>query len=368
MAEIKLGPQENEPTKDHFVPVSSTLIRPWQSGKFALYIRQEGRFVLYTNKGGAYTIRHRQKLDDLGIRVLFIPRTQRKEYEHYLRDNLGEILSDTGIPVEVRTDAWYDASVSVVTSVFEEKLPRQIFRKRFSDMKKLVRDSISYFQDPKALQDVLSLVSKGHKHYNHSIGTMVLHYFVLKTYAEADDDLLIHSSLGALLHDIGKANLPPKLLEKRYDLLTGGERELYRSHPSVGVGLCLPLNLSQVTYNCILFHHEQENGKGYPSHMADEAIPLYVKTLSLCNAYDNLTRSTPHRAAFTPFEALQRLDVHKKRFHPESFRRLIMILSNADILDQPPIPLNAKEDGGGIKATAKEENKENGQEKGKGSE
>jgi len=317
-----------------YIAVSPMLIRPWSSGRFSVFLRHEGSFVLYTNKGQAFTEEHREKLNQLNPTAVFIPKGDRHDYEHYLRDNLDDILEDPKIPVEVRSRAWFQASASLVQSVFEEKLPRALKRHRLTQIRGLVRDSLQFFTDSGSLPNVLKLVSRGYKTYNHALATMVLTSLLLQDHEETDEELLVKVGIGAILHDMGKARLPKELLEKPPEKMSGVERELYRSHPSLGVGLCMKLGLSVEAHHCILFHHERENGKGYPSGLGGDAMPYYLKALILANVYDQLTRATVWRPAYKPFDALQRIERRMEQFSPELFKKLIRVLSAADIIDQ----------------------------------
>ncbi len=323
------------PDMSRFAPVSPLLIKPRSRGLFAVYLLQDGQVVLYTNKGAAFTDAHRAKLDAMGVSQVYIPLEQYKEYEQYLRESLDTILTDSVIPIEVRSRAWLHCSIATARSVFAEKLPKPLLRSRFRQVKQLVKESIDFFGTPGAMENVIHLVAKGFKGYNHAVGVMVLNYFILRAMGQRDADLLRRTALGAMLHDIGKTTLAPALLERNPDLLSQEEWEKYKAHSSIGVGLCMSLQLSQEAYNSILFHHEQADGKGFPSGLQAEDMPAYVHSILVCNCYDNLTRSAPWRPAFTPFEALQRMQRRKERYDPEALKALILVLSNAAVLDEP---------------------------------
>ena len=110
--------------------------------------------------------------------------------------------------------------------------------------------------------------------------------------------------------------------------------QLYNTHPNLGVGLCVDLPMSVESFHCILFHHEFDNGLGYPSGVTAESIPAYVKVLRICNAYDDLTRTKEWRRAETPFRALERLKNRVNFYHEDYIKRLILILAGAEVLDQ----------------------------------
>lgn len=326
----------NEPIDDPraYVAVPSELLRPWISGRFSVYVKKSGHFVLYAGKGGAYTKDHRHRLRQLGVETVFIFKEELSGYDRYIRDNLSDILRDETIPMERRTEAWYSASASVAKDVLSEKLPKPLSKMRYNQIEHLVRESIGFFKTPDALKNMVRLMSKGYQDYHHGVSVMVLTAFTLQESGVEDDELLVKCGVGAIMHDLGKVGVPRSILDKNRDTLSAEEHEIYRSHPSLGVGLCVNLPLPIETFHCLLFHHEQEDGKGFPSRLPPEAIPMYVKALSVCNVYDRLTRAAAYRPAYTPYEALLKIQNRKETFNVNMIKRLIRVLSNAEAL--PP--------------------------------
>ena len=82
--------------------------------------------------------------------------------------------------------------------------------------------------------------------------------------SKEDFDLLI---LAALLHDIGKAKIPPEILNKpgKY---TDEEFALVRKHPTLGYEILLQYpRLDNRVKNAALMHHERCDGSGYPQNL-----------------------------------------------------------------------------------------------------
>jgi len=317
--------------ENDFFAVSPQLIRPWGKGRFTLFLRQDGTFVLYTRKGEAFTTKHRTKLDDLGITRVYVQGRERSDYTQYLLDNLAGILSDEEIPLEQRSLAWHQAAVELTRKLFEERLPKGIAKRRFTQIVDLLKVSVDFFAEKGALKHLAKLVTPGYKLYNHSLGVTVLTAFVLETYEQADLRLIVNCCAGAMLHDLGRAMLPDEVQETDPNTLAGTAQEILKTHPSMGVGLCASVPLEQETLNCILFHHERCDGTGYPSGLTAEALPFYVRVLAVCNEYDAQTRAAGWRPARSPYEALSNIKSRKEAFDVEALKRLILVLSNADI-------------------------------------
>lgn len=116
---------------------------------------------------------------------------------------------------------------------------------------------------------------------------------------------LAQIGLGALLHDIGKLDLPDRL--RWADEASAGsaaERKLYHQHVEHGVRLLRTLALPTLAAEILLQHHEHADGSGYPAGLAGEQIGLGARVVSLVNQYDNLCNPANPAQAITPHDAL----------------------------------------------------------------
>jgi putative nucleotidyltransferase with HDIG domain len=111
----------------------------------------------------------------------------------------------------------------------------------------------------------------------------------------------------ALLHDIGKTAVDPAVL-KAPGPLNEHDRALLRKHPELGVQLLKPITLWEDLLPVILSHHERWDGTGYPGGLAGEAIPLGARVVAVADAFDAMTRSTPHGPQRSAEEALAELE------------------------------------------------------------
>ena len=101
--------------------------------------------------------------------------------------------------------------------------------------------------------------------------------------------------LGAVLHDIGKMDIPAEILAKP-GRLTAAEYETMKSHTVLGwervqrMGVRDPLVL-----NVIRSHHERIDGSGYPDGLAGEDIPIAARWFSVIDGFDAMTSLRPYR-------------------------------------------------------------------------
>jgi putative nucleotidyltransferase with HDIG domain len=122
-----------------------------------------------------------------------------------------------------------------------------------------------------------------------------------------DDGRLASLRLGGLLHDIGKLTLPRSLLRKPGPL-DAGELALIRLHPVVGARIVAPIVRGKSPLDCVLYHHEHWDGRGYPLGRSGADIPEPARVLSVADAFDAMTSRRPYRAALTTDAALAELD------------------------------------------------------------
>ena len=97
----------------------------------------------------------------------------------------------------------------------------------------------------------------------------------------------------ALLHDIGKLAVPDHILSKPGPL-TPEEFQKVQAHPQVGADIIATVPFPYPVAPLILSHHERWDGRGYPSGLRGEDIPLGARILCLVDYFGALTSSRPY--------------------------------------------------------------------------
>jgi len=120
-------------------------------------------------------------------------------------------------------------------------------------------------------------------------------------------DELNELGLGALLHDIGKMQVPLEILNKP-GKLSKEEFELMKTHPQKGYEMLLDdNNLSADVLAIVKSHHERLSGNGYPDSLPEQNISYYTKIVSITDVYDAITSDRVYHDGMTPHDAMQRL-------------------------------------------------------------
>lgn len=107
---------------------------------------------------------------------------------------------------------------------------------------------------------------------------------------------------GALLHDIGKLGIPDYILLKTNDLTNEESKKLER-HPEIGASILSPVKFPWEVIPIVKYHHEKWNGKGYPSGLIGENIPITARILSVSDEYDALIHNRSNKI-YTSNEAI----------------------------------------------------------------
>jgi putative nucleotidyltransferase with HDIG domain len=112
--------------------------------------------------------------------------------------------------------------------------------------------------------------------------------------------------VAALLHDVGKIAVPEAVLVKAGPL-TVEEFESIKRHPRTGVDILGPFDLPKATVDGVHYHHERLDGRGYPTGLAGDAIPLSARIIAVVDAFDAMTFARPYRSARSSTDAFAEL-------------------------------------------------------------
>ena len=130
-----------------------------------------------------------------------------------------------------------------------------------------------------------------------------------------DDDYIEHIFMFSPLHDIGKIGIPDNILLKP-GKLSETEKVIMQTHARKGREMIDELlenfGLENIEHmdmlrNIAEFHHETVNGKGYPSGMKGDDIPIEARIVAVADIFDALTSVRPYKDAWTNSKAFQYL-------------------------------------------------------------
>lgn len=121
-----------------------------------------------------------------------------------------------------------------------------------------------------------------------------------------NDDEQSKLALLAILHDIGKVGIPLDILNKP-GKLTADEWTVIKGHVDKGARIASSSVELNVISDLILYHHERWDGKGYPSGLSKESIPLLSRIIAVVDSYDAMVYNRSYRNALGDEYARQEL-------------------------------------------------------------
>lgn len=144
--------------------------------------------------------------------------------------------------------------------------------------------------------------------YNHTVNTVILSIAIGKR-INLSKHQLGKLGIAALLHDIGKVEIPFSILNKPSEF-SPKEWDIIMSHPVEGaktlMGLCGLSDISIISMLTCLEHHLNYDYTGYPRLSKGRTPNLFSRIINIADHYDAMTSGKVYgRIAYSPEKALR---------------------------------------------------------------
>ncbi len=266
----------------------------------------------------------------LGIKELYIDTTKgtdvsdapaREEVQAELQQRLervGKHPSDgSGNVVSVREERTYAASVQLeasrlVTNIMRDvRLGKQIEVERVGHV---VNDMVSsIFRNPHALLSLGRIRQMDQYTFEHSVSVAVLLISFAKELG-LERSVIQEIGVGALLHDIGKLQIPDHILNKP-GRLSEDEFVIMRRHVEYSRELLEQTGgVSATAIAVAAQHHERYDGSGYPDKLSGDAISTYGQMAAIVDVYDAISADRCYHKGEPPTVVLRRI-LEWSKFH-----------------------------------------------------
>jgi putative nucleotidyltransferase with HDIG domain len=113
--------------------------------------------------------------------------------------------------------------------------------------------------------------------------------------------------LAAIVHDLGKIQVPAEILSKPGKLLPL-EFELIKYHPTSGYNILKDVDFPWPIAEIVYQHHERLDGSGYPRGLKGDEILLAAKILAVADTVEAMSSHRPYRAALGIDSALAEIE------------------------------------------------------------
>lgn len=178
--------------------------------------------------------------------------------------------------------------------------------KKFSKIMDSILDDMSLQEDPMIM--LLDMHTADNYLYVHSLNVCLYTLVLGIAHGYSKEELRV-IGLGALLHDIGKTQIPVKIIQKP-GKLTDEEFRHMQAHTEIGFRILKEEpNIPLLAAHCALQHHERIDGSGYPRGLKGPQIHEYAKWLGVADSYDAMTSNRIYKKAMLPHQAVEALYV-----------------------------------------------------------
>lgn len=313
-----------EVSKNPFQPVELEMITLDSIADVDLYLKNGDNFVLYKAGHLPFTYRDKQRLQETKTFILYLYCENEKQLRTFFEKNLTTIIESSKIPSERKAQVLYECATGIAHEIFDKPESKEAIGKS----KEVVDNTIRLLsKNSDAFLQIISLSSHDYYTYTHCVNVMTFTISLLSAIGIKDQQILKEAGAGALLHDIGKAKVPLKILNKAGPL-NEDEWQIMRKHPVYGFAMLESSPVSDRGKSIVVQHHEKITGIGYPYGLKGEQIPIVAQAVSLCDAYDAMTTNRCYQKAIKPFDAFKIITNEMKgHFDPPLVEKFIRILN-----------------------------------------
>lgn len=266
-----------------------------------LYIERHGRFVLYREASFPFKTEDRERLVASGVTNLWVRLAAENDGDP--RQPLMTLLTlpDDLLSPPAKASLLHSSAMAVARRAIRDTLTCEALEGA-SD---LIGATVSYLARSRAaFPAMLSALRHDFSLYSHSVNVGIYAIGLGRFIGITDGKELQELGLSAFLHDVGKARVPRKVLEKPGPL-NGEEWMVMRQHPTWGNELLAETDdLPEEVLLAVSQHHERVDGSGYPSGTRGPAIHPYSLVIAVVDAFDAITSTRPYRPGRSPFAAL----------------------------------------------------------------
>lgn len=260
--------------------------------------------AILLKKGVEITAVLAERIKENGIYSVFID----DGYSHeMIEDTIKPELRQKAIKTIRDTFAQIEKSNAAISddSSFSKKMHKIKMTKYIQSLKGICEYIVDDITRSSVLTiNLVDIKNIGSYHYQHALNVGLIS-MILGIEQNYNKHELYNLFIGAILHDIGKAFIPPQVLELKPPL-TQEQWNQIKNHSELGYRYIRNhFSLEAPASVVILQHHECYDGSGYPNGVRGDHIHKNAKIVALANFYDELTSDTPTRRAISAHEVLE---------------------------------------------------------------
>ena len=113
--------------------------------------------------------------------------------------------------------------------------------------------------------------------------------------------------MAAMIHDIGKINVPAEILNKP-GKLSDIEFKIIKTHPEAGFNILKNIEFMYPVAQIVRQHHEKMNGSGYPWGLSGDDILIESRVITVADVVEAMATDRPYRPSLGMVETLKEIE------------------------------------------------------------
>jgi PAS domain S-box-containing protein/putative nucleotidyltransferase with HDIG domain len=226
------------------------------------------------------------------------PNKRNRIFETQLKKKDGSIIT-----VEINSRVIYKNGKSIhyegiVRDITQRKITEGKLKESYQKLQKILNDIINMLA---SIVETRDPYTSGHQKRVASLATAISAEMGL------DKEKIESIEIAALIHDIGKINLPTSILT-RPGRLSEIEYDMVKTHAQLGHDMLSRVEFPWPIADIILQHHERINGSGYPEGLKGKDIILEARILAVADVVEAMASHRPYRPALGMDKALEEIN------------------------------------------------------------
>jgi len=288
------------------------------------YKNKENIFKVLIAIDTRFTNETEEKIETLNIRDVYVLTKNHKQYEKDTQEYLSKLIYDDKITNKLKSQIIHEMASDTINELFLGELNTD----KIERSSELVNDTINLIlNDKSAVKAMLGVTSYDYYTYTHCVNVSI--YAVgFAAYLNLDKKDIYTIGMAAILHDIGKKDIPNEIVNKN-GKLTDDEFKTMQNHPSYGVKILKALGeTDKLMLDIIEQHHEKLDGSGYPYGLKDKEIHLFSQIITIADIFDALTTKRSYKDALNSYRALVIMESQMtKELNKKLFKKFINFMN-----------------------------------------
>lgn len=289
-----------------------------------IYIRlSETKFVKVGRKGETTPIERLKYYRDKKVDFLYVLNAEFGVYVEHAANFTKKIVQSPAVSDEAKMKLLSASTKLIAENSF---LSPNLDKTQIEAAMSILEDTIEFAaKDPSIFQQLIDLQNHSDHLFAHSLAVSLYSSLVAKQHGWVSASTLTKISLGGLLHDIGKKELPKELLAKSRKELSPSEIREIESHCERGRDILLDIQgVPEEVALIALHHHETKTGTGYPRRLRGEQINPLARLVYVIDRFISyILPSNPDDTALSYLDAVRKMNTFfSEEMDPALFKSL----------------------------------------------